>query len=333
MHPTLAALTASARVVSLPLTTRFRGIAEREIMLFEGPEGWTEFSPFPEYGDAEASAWLAAAIDFGWSAPPPLYRATIGINATLPAVPASEVPTVLSLFPGCRTVKIKVAEPGQTLADDAARVAASREVLGAEGRIRIDANGAWSLDAAERAIHALAEYDLEYVEQPCATAADLALLRARIAYMGIPIAADESVRKAEDPLAVVRAGAADLLIVKAGPLGGVWRTLELVASAGVPVVVSSALESSVGISMGLYLAAALPELAYDCGLGTAALLGADVTREPLLAVHGQLSARRVTPDPALLEAHAASPDRAAWWMMRLARCYRLLDSIPSGSRE
>jgi len=333
MNPTLAELTASARVVSLPLTARFRGITAREIMLFEGPEGWTEFSPFPEYGDPEASAWLAAAIDFGWSTTPPLQRTTVGINATLPAVPASEVPMVLALFPGCRTVKIKVAEPGQTLADDAARVAATRQELGAEGRIRIDANGAWSLDAAERAIHALAEYDLEYVEQPCASVAELAQLRARIGYMDVPIAADESVRRAHDPLAVVRAGAADLLVVKAAPLGGIWRTLELAASAGVPVVVSSAIESSVGIAMGLHLAAALPELTYDCGLGTAALLGADVTREPLLAVHGQLSARRVTPDPALLEAHSASPDRTAWWMMRLARCHQLLESLPSGSRE
>ncbi len=333
MHPTLAELTATARVVSLPLMTRFRNISEREIMLLEGPRGWTEFSPFPEYGDAEASAWLAAAIDFGWTATPPLHRPTIGINATLPAVPASAVPTVLALFPGCRTVKIKVAEPGQTLVDDVARLAAARQELGAEGRIRIDANGAWSVDAAERAIHALAAYDLEYVEQPCATVTELAQLRARIAYMDVPIAADESVRKAEDPLAVVGAGAADLLIVKAAPLGGVWRTLGLAASARVPVVVSSALESSVGISMGLYLAAALPELVYDCGLGTAALLAADVTREPLLATHGQLSPRRVTPDPALLEAHAASPDRAAWWMLRLARCYQLLESLPSGSSE
>jgi len=333
MPPSLAELTQSARVVSLPLTMRFRGITEREIMLFDGPEGWTEFSPFLEYGDAEACVWLAAAIDFGWKVTPVLRRATIGINASLPAVPASEVAAVLALFQGCRTVKIKVAELGQTLADDAARVSEARQVLGAEGRIRIDANGAWSVDAAERAIHALAEYDLEYVEQPCATVAELAQLRARIAYMDVPIAADESVRKAEDPLAVVRAGAADLLIVKAAPLGGIRRTLELAESAEVPVVVSSALDSSVGISMGLYLAAALPELAYDCGLGTAALLGADVTREPLLAVDGHLAARRVRPDEALLDAHAASPDRAAWWMSRLARCYQLLDSLPSGSSE
>ncbi|MCY7412010.1 MAG: o-succinylbenzoate synthase [Salinibacterium sp.] len=324
MHPTLAELTTSARVVSLPLTTRFRGITEREIMLFEGPEGWTEFSPFAEYGDTEASVWLAAAIDFGWSATPELHRATVGINATLPAVPAADVPAVLALFPGCRTVKVKVAEPGQTLVDDTARVSAARRVLGAEGRIRIDANGAWSIDAAERAIHKLAEYDLEYVEQPCATVAELARLRARIAYMDVPIAADESVRKAEDPLGVVRAGGADLLIVKAAPLGGIRRTLELAASAGVPAVVSSALESSVGISMGLHLAAALPALDFDCGLGTAALLGADVTRDPLLAVNGQLVVRRVIPDIALLDEHAAASDRAEWWMSRLERCYQLL---------
>lgn len=324
MQPSLDDLLATARVVTLPLATRFRGIQIREAVLFEGPEGWTEFSPFTEYDDSEASAWLRAAIDFGWNPTPPLVRDEVWVNATLPAVAASEVPAILARFPGCRTAKIKVAEPGQTLADDTARVAAAREALGPEGRIRIDANGAWNVDEAEHAIHALAEYDLEYVEQPCYSVDELAQVRKRVKYMGIPIAADESVRKAEDPLAVARAGAADILIIKAQPLGGIAAALEIVREAGLPVVVSSALDTSVGISMGLHLATAIDTLEFDCGLGTAAFLGADVTDDSLLPVDGRISVRRVEPSSALLEEHAAPGDRTLWWMARVERCFGLL---------
>ena len=324
MRPTVTDLLATAHVVSLPLTSRFRGIDVREAMLIEGPEGWTEFSPFTEYGDAEASAWLAAAIDFGWNPAPPALRDTIRVNATMPAVTADDVPAVLARFPGCRTVKIKVAEPGQSLADDTARVAAVRAALGAEGRIRVDANGGWNVDEAEHAIHAFAEFDLEYVEQPCATVDELAQVRRRVKYMGIPIAADESVRKAEDPLAVARAGAADILVIKAQPLGGISAALALLAEAGLPVVVSSALDTSVGISMGLHLAAAIPELEFDCGLATAALLAADVTDAPLTPRDGELPVRRVVPTAELLARHAATADRTLWWRARLERCYALL---------
>ncbi|CAN5397413.1 o-succinylbenzoate synthase [soil metagenome] len=324
MLPSLTDLLGSARVVALPLATRFRRVDVREALLLEGPEGWTEFSPFTEYGDAEASAWLAAAINFGWGILPPLVRDTVAVNATLPAVGPEQVAAVLDRFPGCRTVKVKVAEPGQSLQDDVARVAAARKYLGPSGRVRVDANGGWSLDEAERAIHALAPYDLEYAEQPCATVDELAQLRERVAYMGIPIAADESVRKAADPLAVARAGAADLLVIKAQPLGGIAAALAIVAEAGLPVVVSSALDTSVGISMGLHLAAAIPELEYDCGLATASLLADDVTFEPLIPVDGALPVRRVTVEPELLGEHAASPERSAWWLDRLARCYELL---------
>lgn len=322
MLPALDDLAASARVVALPLASRFRGVEVREALLLPGPRGWTEFSPFTEYGDAESATWLAAAIDFGWGIQPPLVRDSVAVNATLPAVGPEEVPGVLDRFPGCRTVKVKVADPGQGLPDDVARVAAARAYLGPEGRVRVDANGAWSMDEAERAVHALAPYDLEYVEQPCATVDELAEVRERIAYLGIPIAADESVRKADDPLAVARAGAADLLVVKAQPLGGVAAALRLVREAGLPVVVSSALDTSVGISMGLHLAAAIPTLEFDCGLATASLLAADVTSEPLLPVDGALPVRRVDPD--LLDARAAPPDRTDWWLDRLARCYALL---------
>jgi O-succinylbenzoate synthase len=324
--PPLAELLAAAHVVSLPLTTRFRGIDVREAMVFAGPLGSTEFSPFIEYGDDEAATWLAAAIDFGWHAQPAPLRERIRVNATVPAVDASRVPEVLGMYDGCRTAKVKVAEAGQVLADDIARVRAVRDALGPEGRIRIDANGGWNVDEAEHAIHALAEFDLEYVEQPCSSVDELAELRERLHDWDIPVAADESVRKASDPLAVARAGAADLLVIKAQPLGGVRTALEIVREAGLPVVVSSALDTSVGLSMGAWLAAAIPNLDYDCGLGTASLLAADVTARPLRAAGGSIEVERVELDDSLLAQHAASTERDAWWRGRLARCYELLAS-------
>ncbi len=322
--PALDDVRATAHVVSLRLVTRFRGVTVREALLIEGPEGWAEFSPFLEYDDAEAAAWLAGALEFGWTPRPPALRSEIPVNATVPAVGADDVPGVLSRFDGCRTAKVKVAERGQVLADDVARVRAVREALGPEGRIRVDANGGWNVDEAEHAVHALAPFDLEYVEQPCASVAELAEIRARVAYMGIPIAADESVRKAEDPLRVARAGAADLLVVKVQPLGGVQRAREIVAAAGLPAVVSSALDTSVGLSMGVALAAALPDLPYDCGLGTASLFRDDVRSPALVPVDGVLPVGPVIPDPDRLAACAADGERRAWWLARLERCHRLL---------
>ncbi|MFJ4038643.1 o-succinylbenzoate synthase [Microbacterium sp. NPDC090007] len=326
--PPLADILATARVVSLPLTARFRGIQVREAMVFEGPEGWTEFSPFLEYPDDEAATWLAGALDFGWRPAPAPVRETVGVNATMPAVPASEVPRILSRYDGCRTVKVKVAEAGQTLADDVERVRAVRETLGPEGRVRIDANAAWNLDEAERAVHALAAFDLEYIEQPCAEVDELVQLRERIAYLGIPVAADESVRKAADPLRVASAGAADLLVVKAQPLGGVHAAREIVAQAGLPAVVSSALDTSIGLSMGVALAASLPELEYDCGLGTASLFTADVVASPLQARGGVLGRERPRPTAAELDRVAADDDRRDWWRDRLRRCYQTLQVTP-----
>ncbi|MEO2119557.1 MAG: o-succinylbenzoate synthase [Microbacterium sp.] len=322
--PPLDELLESAHVVALPLATRFRGIEHREAMLLRGPAGWTEFSPFLEYDDAEASTWLAAAIDFGWHSTPAARRSEIRVNATVPAVAPDAVSDVLARFDGCRTVKVKVAESGGTLADDVARVRAVREAMGPLGRIRVDANGAWNLDEAEHAVHALAEFDLEYVEQPCGSLEELRELRRRIRYMGVPVAADESVRKAEDPLAVARSGAADLLVIKAQPLGGVHRALAIVAEAGLPVVVSSALDTSVGLAMGASLAAALPDLDYDCGLGTASLLAADVTTQPVRPEHGTIPVRRPAVDESALEFQAAPPDRRRWWRERLTRCHALL---------
>jgi len=325
--PPLPELLERAHVVALPMATRFRGVDVREAVVLEGPAGWTEFSPFIEYDDLEAAAWLTGAIDFGWRAAPPALRATIPVNATVPAVPATAVPGILARFDGCRTAKVKVAEKGQGLEDDVARVRAVRAAMGPEGRVRVDANGGWNLDQAEHAIHALAEFDLEYVEQPCATIDELAQLRERVRYMGIPIAADESVRKASDPVAVARAGAADLLVVKAQPLGGVHRALEIVAQAGLPAVVSSALDTSIGLAMGVALAASLPALDYDCGLGTAALFTGDVAEPPLTPRGGVLEVGRVRPDEDLLTRYAADDDRRQWWLARIARCHAILGGV------
>ncbi|EPR77106.1 O-succinylbenzoate synthase [Leifsonia rubra CMS 76R] len=323
MFPSATDILDTARVVSLPMTSRFRGIDQREALLFRGPQGWSEFSPFVEYDDAEATSWLMAAIDYAWNETPPLVRDHVFVNATVPAVDVEFVEAVLERFDGCRTAKVKVAEPGHTLADDTARIAEVRRVMGPEGRIRIDANGAWTVDEAERAVHTLAVYDLEYVEQPCATVEEMGELRGRIAYMGIPVAADESVRKAEDPLAVARSGAADLLVIKAQPLGGISRALSVVAQSGLPVVVSSALETSVGLGMGVHLAAAIDPLDFDCGLATASLLAADVTASPLRARGGRIEVRRVDADEALLTRWAANPERTQWWLSRLERCHEL----------
>ncbi len=322
--PDARELRSVAHVVALPLATRFRGIEVREAMLLRGPSGWAEFSPFAEYDDEEAATWLAAAIGYGWDPEPELRRDAVPVNATLPAVGPERVDEVLDRFGAARTVKVKVAERGQTLADDVARVRAVRERLGPAGRIRVDANGAWNVDEAERAAHTLAPFDLEYLEQPCATVPELAELRTRLRDWDLPIAADESVRKAQDPLLVAREGGADLLVVKAAPLGGVAAALRIVADAGLPAVVSSALDTSVGLAMGARLAAALPDLDYDCGLGTAALLAADVATHPLVPREGRVPVDRVDADADLLERWAAPPERRDWWFARLERCRELL---------
>jgi len=322
--PPLEELLHSAHVVALPMRERFRGISVREALLIEGPNGWAEFSPFVEYVPEEAAVWLASAIDWAYGPEVPALRDDIPVNATLPAVDASAVPRVLDPFGAVRTVKVKVAEHGQTLADDVARVRAARTWVGAAGRVRVDANGGWNVDEAERAAHTLAEFDLEYIEQPCMTVAELAELRERLHDWDILIAADESVRKAADPLAVARAGAADLLVVKAAPLGGVSAALSIANEAGLPIVVSSAVDTSVGLATGIRLAAALPELSFDCGLGTAALLAADVVTEPLMPVDGMVAVERRDASAELLARHAASPDRGIWWRARLAACHAVL---------
>ena len=315
MTPTLDDVLDRLHVVALPMRVRFRGITARELALIDGPIGWGEFGPFLEYDQPEAAHWLAAALDSAYRPAPPPRRDRIAINATVPAVPAAQVPEILARFPGAGTAKVKVAEPGQTLDDDVARVDAVRTLVPI---VRVDANGAWTVAQAVEAAAALGP--LEYLEQPCATVEELAEVRRRV---DVPVAADESIRKAGDPLAVVRAGAADIAVLKVAPLGGVSALLEIAAQIDIPVVISSALDSAVGIGIGLAAAAALPQLRHACGLGTGRLFVEDVA-EPVPPVDGYLPVAPVTPDPARLHALAAPPQRRQWWIDRVRACYPLM---------
>jgi o-succinylbenzoate synthase len=316
--PSLDDLLDRLHVVALPMRVKFRGITIRELALIDGPAGWGEFGPFLEYEPPEAATWLAATIEAAYAPAPPTLRERIPINATVPAVAAAEVPDVLARFPGARTAKVKVAEPGQILDDDVARVDAVRALV---PTVRVDANGGWSVDEAVKAIRALGA--LEYVEQPCKTVDELAEVRRRV---DVPIAADESIRRADDPLRVVRADAADIAVLKVAPLGGVVRLLDIAAQIDIPVVVSSALDSAVGIGRGLLAAGALPELRHACGLGTGGLFIDDIA-EPVTPVDGDLLVASVTPDPARLEAMAAAPPRRRWWIDRVKACYGLLADL------
>lgn len=367
-------LLARVHVVALPMRVRFRGLTEREVALVEGPAGWGEFGAFPEYDDPEAAHWLRSALEMAWQGPPPALRSRVAVNATVPAVSAGEVAGILDRFPGCTTVKIKVAESGQQLVDDVARVAAVLQAR-PDARIRVDANGAWTvaeaahavrvLDQAVRAVDAtrapgtgpvsLDGQGLEYVEQPCATVEELVRLRARLAADGVhvDVAADESIRRAEDPLRVVRAGGADRAVVKVAPLGGPRRLLAVAAELGVPVTVSSALDSAVGVAAGVAAAAALPGVrsgrdgaAGDgpggdgsggdgpggdddeipaAGLGTGGFFVEDVVEPGVFSlVDGCLPVVAVAPDPARLEGLRACPDRRDWWLDRIRRCHDLL---------
>jgi O-succinylbenzoate synthase len=309
-------------VYSIPMRTRFRGITVREGVLVRGAAGWGEFSPFWDYDAAESAAWWRAAreaADDGW---PPAVRTHIPVNVTVPAVDAATAHRIVTASGGCRTAKVKVAEPGQTVAEEIARLEAVRDAIGPGGAIRIDANGLWDVDTALARLAVLdrAAGGLEYAEQPVPTVADLAAVR-RATH--VPIAADESIRRAEDPLAVVRAHAADIVVLKVQPLGGVRACLALAEQVGLPVVVSSALETSVGLAAGIALAAALPELPYACGLATAQLLTADVVAHPLLPVDGEIRVDRPDVDAALLGAVTADASTRDRWRTRL-------DAVRSG---
>jgi o-succinylbenzoate synthase len=298
-------------VYRVPLRTRFRGIDVRDGVLVRGPAGWGEFSPFWDYDDAESRRWWASAVESaveGWPAP---VRFSIPVNVTVPAVAAEQAHAIVSAS-GCRTAKVKVAEPGQSPADDLARVEAVRDALGPAGAIRVDANAAWDVDTAVARIAELDRVGLEYVEQPCATLEDLIALRRRI---DVRIAADEVVRRSADPLRVDLREACDVVVLKVQPLGGVRAALRVAEAHGLPCVVSSALESSVGIAAGVALAAALPELPFACGLATVALFTDDVTSASLLPVDGALAVAR--PEPDRLDAVTADAVTDARWRARL----------------
>jgi O-succinylbenzoate synthase len=317
MIPDLADLLDCVHVVALPMRVRFRGMTIREVALIEGPAGWGEFGAFVEYEPPEATHWLASAIAAGYETPPAPKRDRIPINATVPAVPPEQVPDIVARFPGARTAKVKVAEAGQSLDNDVARVEAVRALV---PTVRVDANGGWSVEQAVSAAKALGP--LEYIEQPCKTVEELAEVRRRV---DVPIAADESIRKADDPLRVVRAEAADVAVLKVAPLGGITALLKIVEQLDIPVVISSALDSAVGIATGLHAAAALPSLELACGLATGRLFMEDVA-EPMTPVDGYLPVNDVSPDPNRLERLAAPPGRREWWIRRIIACYRLLPS-------
>lgn len=304
------------RAFAIAMPIRFRGIGRREGMLVRGEAGWGEFSPFLEYGAVESVPWLNAALDSANQPWPDPVRDRVPVNCTVPAVGPEDAARIV-VESGCTTAKVKVAEPGQVLFDDVARLEAVRAALGPRGRIRIDANGAWSVDDAVVAIKALdaAAGGLEYAEQPCATVEDLAAARRRL---DVPIAADESIRRSGDPLRVKESEAADIAVVKVQPLGGVHACLRLAEELDMPIVVSSAVETSVGLAAGVALAAALPELPYACGLGTHALLADDVTDNPLVPVDGYLDVRRVDVDDAAWARVAADQQTEMHWQSRLA---------------
>jgi O-succinylbenzoate synthase len=309
-------MTGPLRVFSIPMTTRFRGIIVREGALIEGEAGWGEWSPFEEYPPDVAEPWLRCAEEAAAGDWPPAVRDAVPVNATVPVV-SPEAAHALVVASGCATAKVKVADPGSVPADDLARVEAVRDALGPSGHLRVDANAAWSVD---QAVAAIAELDraaagLEYVEQPCASVEDLAAVRRRVS---VPIAADESIRRDADPYRVRDLDAADIAVLKVQPLGGVRACLRIAEDIGMPVVVSSALETSLGLAAGVALAAALPRLDHACGLATRSLLTADVASPELVPVDGMLPVAPPLVVPAWLGAVEASRDRVAWWEARLA---------------
>ena len=302
-------------IFSIPLRTTFRGITVREGMLLRGDAGWGEWSPFLEYDAEVAAPWLQCALEAAAGDWPTPVRDAVPVNVTVPACSPERAHEIVRAG-GCTTAKVKVAERGQTLADDIARVEAVRDALGGEGLIRVDANGGWDLDEATRAITLLerAAGGLEYVEQPCESVEELAAVRRAV---DVRIAADESIRRAADPYRVRDLAAADIAVLKVQPLGGVRACLRIAEDIGMPVVVSSAVESSVGIAAGVALAAALPSLEHACGLATVQLLSDDVALKPLLPVAGMLSVGAVEVDEAAMARVSASPERRAHWESRL----------------
>ncbi len=306
----LQELFSTMRVIALPTKTNFRGINIREVALFEGECGWGEFSPFLEYGYAECAPWLMCAIEAATKPRPQMYRNSIKVNGTIPALnDPSDIERIVSSFPGVETFKVKV---GENLLEDIARLARVR-ALRPHAKLRIDVNGNWDVATAVTNLRAIYENigPLEYVEQPCATIEELRELKGKLK-LDIKIAGDEVLRKAADPFAVDLAGAVDILMLKVQPLGGIVRAHALAQHHNLPVVVSSALESAVGINYGLILAASFPEIKFDCGLGTGSLLSANVAQLPI--VNGEIEITDFEPD---FSRYEVAPERFEWWKNRV----------------
>ena len=310
-------LLSTMRVVALPMKTNFRGVTVREVALFRGENGWGEFSPFLEYDDQESSLWLASAIEAATSPRPKRFRDSISVNGTIPATNDKKIiDELVASYNGVKTFKVKV---GENLGEDIARLARIRS-LGREVNIRIDVNGLWSVDQALTNLYAFYEEigPFEYVEQPCATIEELRELKAKIR-IPLNIAADEVIRKAEDPFAINLEGAADIVMLKVQPLGGIQRSLAIAAHHQLPVVVSSALESAVGIHYGLELAASIEDLSFDCGLATGSLAARDVAELPI--VDGSIALGDLDINCDGLD---VAPDRYEWWKNRAMRCAGVL---------
>ncbi|CAN5912623.1 o-succinylbenzoate synthase [soil metagenome] len=313
-QPTVAAAVTVAGAFEIPLTMRFRDTRVRCGLLVRGPAGWGEWSPFADYEPQLTARWWRAAVEAATGTWPPPLRDTVPVNAIVPAVDPQRAHEIVATS-GCATAKVKVGDDG-----DLDRVEAVRDALGPAGRLRVDVNGTWDLDTAVRRLRQLGRFDLEYVEQPVADLAEFARLRTRV---DVPLAADESVRLAPDPLHIRDIAAADVVILKVQPLGGVRQCLEVADACGRPAVVSSAVETSVGLAAGLALAAALPTLPYACGLATLSLLAGDVTAAPLQPVDGRLAVRRPEPDPALIDRWTATPEVRTSLEQRLVAAQRV----------
>ena len=310
-------LLSTMRVIALPTKTNFRGVTSREVALFHGEQGWAEFSPFLEYDDKESSHWLACAIEAATQPRPRRYRQVIPVNGTIPAITdGHRLKEIIESFPGCRTFKVKV---GENLNEDLIRLQLLR-TLRPDSAIRLDVNGLWSVDDAVKNLSTINREigELQYVEQPCQSIAELRELKSKLNF-DLLIAADEVIRKADDPFAIDLTGAADIVMLKVQPLGGITRSLAIAEHHKMPVVVSSALESAVGIHYGLELAASLPALEYDCGLATGSLISQNVAELPIVdgaIALGDLDIK--------LDGLDVAAERYEWWKNRAMRCAEVL---------
>ena len=310
-------LLSTMRVVALPTKTNFRGVTSREVALFQGEYGWAEFSPFLEYDDQESSRWLACAIEAATQPRPQHFREVVRVNGTIPAISDGQrLKAIIESYPGCTTFKVKV---GENSSEDLLRLKLLT-TMRPEAAIRLDVNGLWSVEDALRNLDAIYKEveNIQYVEQPCATIEELRELKSR-ADFGLVIAADEAVRKAADPLAVDLQGAADIVMLKVQPLGGIAQSLKIAEHHKLPVVVSSALESAVGIRYGLELAAAIENLDFDCGLATGSLMAHDVAALPI--INGSIAIGDLDIN---LDGLDVTPQRYEWWKNRAMRCAEVL---------